>query len=132
MTYLEKLAVELALPLYASMTAQEAYDELHIQNKVQAISYMRPGMILDQQDDTDYLALTDIKKDRWLFFISSVPERGLDPYNHAVVQIVKEIWGNTSQTVQNLADNRDELVSRLSQLSIQNIVVADITAARAL
>lgn len=132
MTYLERLAQELALPLYSSMSDQEAYDELVVINKTQPLSFMRSGTILTLQDDTEYLALSDVKKDRWLFFITSIPSSGINPYNHAVIQIVQEIWGNTSQTVQNLSANRDEQVSRLTQLSISKITVTDITTARAL
>lgn len=132
MTYLERLRQELDLPLYGSMSDQEALDELEAVNKTQAKSFMSSMEILDQQNDADYLLLTDAKKDRWLRFISSIQQGGADPYNHAMVQIIKEIWGNASQTVQNLAAARDEQVSRLQQLSISNITVSDITAARAL
>lgn len=132
MTYLERLRAELDLLLYLAMTDQQAFDELIVVNKTQNRSFMSANEILTQQDDAEYLALTDVKKDRWLFFIAAIKQEGVDPYNHAIVQIVQEIWGNVSETVQNLSNNRDEQVSRLQQLSISNISVSDVTAARAL
>ena len=118
--------------IYSALTDQEVFDELTAVNKTQNKAWMRSGEILSQQDDDDYLLLSDAKKDRWLFFISSMPEQGVDPWNHAVVAIVQEIWGVGSSTILNLANNRTVQVSRLYQLSISNITVADITAVRAL
>ena len=128
----EVLAEELALPLYLSMTDAEALIELEVVDKVQNKKTMKRTSIMTQQDDPDYLALTDTKKDRWLFFLSMIPEGGVDPFDHAMVQIVKEIWGDASQTVSNLAANRTETVSRLKQLGVSNITEADITLARTL
>jgi len=105
---------ELALPAYAGLTDAEAADLLNLPNIQRNKTSMSGVELLEAQWSTEFAALTDAKKAQWLALcgLSSV-----DPFGVAV-EIVKDIWGNSSITVSNLAAARVEIISRATELSI--------------
>ena len=120
------LSIELALPAYTGLTDAEAATALNLVNISTPKTSMSGSELLDAQDAVEFIALTDAKKAQWLALcgIGSV-----DPYGQAV-EVVKDIWGNSSTTVSNLAAARTTLASRASQLGIGKVREGEVARAR--
>jgi len=120
------LSIELALPAYTGLTDAEAATALNLVDISIHKTSMSGSELLDAQDAAEFIALTDTKKAQWLALcgIGSV-----DPYGQ-VVDVVKNIWGNGSTTVSNLAGARTTLISRASQLGFGKVREGEVARAR--
>ena len=120
------LSIELALPAYTGLTDAEAATALNLVDISIHKTSMSGSELLDAQDASEFIALTDTKKAQWLALcgIGSV-----DPYGQ-VVDVVKNIWGNGSTTVSNLAGARTTLISRASQLGFGKVREGEVARAR--
>ncbi len=74
-------------------------------------------------------ALTDTEK---AHFLSLCARSEIDPFATANVELVKSIFGNGSQTVQNLAAARVESISRGADLGLGRIKPGHVQEARTL
>lgn len=75
-------------------------------------------------DSSAYDSLTDAKK---LQFLSLVASENIDPFGFAA-NVVKDIFGAGSATVQALAAARVETISRSDELGIPRILGKELTA----
>ena len=122
------LNAELQLAKYAAMTNLEAADDLNLVNISRGRSSMTGNELLEAQDAGEYVLLVAAKKSEWLYLCGITSH---DPYGPSV-EIVKDIWGNASTTVANLAASRTETISRATELSLPVINQEHVRYARTL
>ena len=122
------LNIELLDVKYSSMTDIEATIDLNILNIIRIKSSMTGNQLLESQDSTEFIALSDGKKSQWLALCGLDL---IDPQGQ-VIEIVKDIWGIGSVTISNLSTNRNETISRGMELGLGLIRERDIRFARSL
>lgn len=105
---------------YADMTDQEAADDLNTKYETRNRSTMTGDEVaLSVASRAAWDALTDSQKTH---FLSLCTRQSIDPFGTANVELVKSIFGDTSQTVANLAAARVEAISRAVKLGIPSPV----------
>ena len=124
----EEITNDPKLAGYSGMTDQEVVISLNTLYTNQNKASMAGSELMDNQNSAEFTALTDSKKSQWLALcaIDSV-----DPFGQ-VVEVVKDIWGNGSATVSNLAAARLVLVSRATELGLGVVTLGQVTANRGL
>jgi len=98
---------------YAAMTDLEAANSLNVVNRQVNRTMMTGSELLGHADAAEYAARTSEQKDNWL---SLCGIDFIDPFGSAV-QVVIEVWGGGSVTVDNLQAARVEAVSRAVELN---------------
>ena len=111
---------------YSTMADSEVVSSINAPYTNQNKASMSGSELMDSQNAAEFIALTDAKKAQWLALcaIDSV-----DPFGQ-VVEIVKDIWGNSSVTISNLAAARVVSVSRATQLGLGKVTLGQVTANR--
>lgn len=110
----QKLKTELDIPAYAGMSDLAASVDLSNPTINRIKKSMNGWELLEAQDQTEYIALSDSKKSQWLSLTSMLK---IDPQGQAV-NVVTDIWGNGSTTISNLAALRQEDVSKVTELEL--------------
>ncbi len=113
---------------YSGMTATDAAIDLRIKRKVRNKKLMTGVEAYDLTDPTEYSALSDIAKDRWLA-LCAIDE--LDPFGPAA-QVVIDIFPPAGTTIGNLQNARVETVSQGVFIGFGNVATGDVEQARAL
>lgn len=112
---------------YSTMDDQEAADDLNIAYRDRNVASMSASDVLQNVDDTEYIALTDVKKDAlWGLLGIAV----LDPWGKEA-SVMQDIFG-ASTTITNLQAARIETVSRAVELGLGLVRASDVEKARAI
>ncbi len=112
---------------YAGMTDSEAHASLHTPDRPGLRDAMSGDEIFQQTDPTGFVELTDAKRNLWLAFCG---RDVIDPRATANVDFVKWVFGDTAQTVANLATARQTLITRVAELGITATLLDVIRARR--
>ncbi len=123
-------ALILSEPLNAGKTDQQVLDWLN-ENVGRNLVSLTGDQIRQASDEAGYSALTGAKKAQWLAFCSG---DSIDPFGVVNVAIVKDIFGDGSQTVTNLAGLRVEQIQRWHEASDARhpVTLHEVGVARAL
>lgn len=124
----QTLKQEIALPAYDGLTDQQIADAMNTANINRNRTTITGEEMLESMDTTEYALLLDTKKLQWLSICSM--DR-VDPWGR-IVDVVKDIWGNGSTTLSNLASVRVETISRAGELGLSDVSESDVAYARAL
>ena len=126
----EILSTELALPAYSAMTDAAAAADLNVVDISQVKSSMSGSDIWAATDSTEYIALTDAKKARWLSFCAIDSH---DPSVGGLAQLfVVNMFGGGSTTVTTLGTLRTDTISRAAELGLKSPNADHIAYARSL
>lgn len=106
---------------YAGMSDQQAADSLNAKDRPANRASMSGDEIFQQTNPTEYVAVSDHKRNLWTAFTS---KDSVDPFATNNVEFVKWIFGDASQTVTNLADARTTLISRAEEIGFDKKVTA--------
>ncbi len=111
------------------MTDQKVTDDLNTKYETRNRSSMSGDEVfLSIANRADWDGLTDSKKTH---FLSLCARQSIDPFGAANVELVKSIFGDSSQTVTNLSAARVESITRAQKIEIRSPVrVGHVQAAR--
>lgn len=121
------LKTELLLPKYASMSDQQAADDLNTVNIPRNRTSMSRTEILQSVEASAYSALTG---DDLVAFWGLLGTETLDPFG-VEAQVMIKIFGGGSDTITALASARVELISRAVELGLGNVKPGHVYNARA-
>jgi len=121
-----KLQDELALPAYSGLSDGDATALLNDEVISRHRATISGNELLEAQDPTEFIALSDAKKAQWLALCSM---NVVDPYG-AAADIGMDIWGGGTTTVSNVVAIRDEDISRAQQLGLGIVTLGQVTATR--
>jgi len=114
---------------YSGMTDQEAADDLNTKYRTATRTAVFGSEILNATDDTEFSALTDAEKDRWLALcavdyvnVSSGVAKSLEA----------DIFGPGTTTRTNLIALKTESISRALELGLNGVLSGDVQYARTL
>jgi len=112
---------------YSGMTDAQVAADINTVYRTQNKTSVSGADLMEQIDSTEYIALSDTKKNQWLSLCGIDTH---DPFGN-VVQVVVEIWGGGSTTVSNLSTFRVNNVSRGVELGIGEVSEGAVNKARA-
>lgn len=113
---------------YSGMTDQQAADSLNLTvDRDRNRTSMSGREVAAEVVDSEYDALTDIKKSQLLSLLASAD---LDPFGLAA-NVVKDIFGGGSSTITALLAVRVETVNRATELGLSFIWPGNVEQARA-
>ena len=118
----------LQMPEYLALSDIDAATALNTVNLKYDLESLKGYQLINAQDDTEYIALSDAKKAQWL---SLCALETIDPFGTAV-DVVKDIWGSGSMTVSNLNLLRRETVSRAARNGLPEVNAENVRYARTL
>ena len=124
------LKTELEDVAYSAMSDAEAATDLNIVDIPRIKARMTGSELMESQDTTEYIALSDAKKAQWLAVVG-VGSDGVNPSGN-IVEVIRDIWGNGSVTITSLGVNRNEIVSRATELTLGVVRESDVRTARAM
>jgi len=111
---------------YDSMTDAEIVASLNFKNIPRNKTIMTGKEVFAAQNNADYNALSDAKKQQW---ISLTSHDEIDPFG-AAEQIAIDIWGGASATITALKAARKTLISQSEALGLGIAIISAVTFAR--
>lgn len=112
---------------YSGMSDQEAADDLNIVYRQRNVASMTGSEVLQSVDETEYSALTDVKKDAFWGLLGIAI---LDPWGKEA-DVMLDIFG-ASTTITNLNAARVDDISRAIELGLGSVRESDVVKARAI
>ena len=113
--------------VYSGMSDQEAADDLNTIVRDRNVASMSASEVLQNVDDAEYAALTDVKKDALWGLLGMA---ALNPWGKEA-GVMQDIFG-ASTTLTALQTARVETVSRAVELGLGSIRESDVEKARAI
>jgi hypothetical protein len=132
MNYSElKAELDAGHPVTGAYNADDALaaDELNAENRTITVESVSGSAILNATNDTEYLALADAEKTRWLGVCGA---DSIDISNGVAKAEEADLFGPGTTTRANLAALKVPTVSRAMELGFGLIEDGDVTFARAL
>lgn len=113
---------------YSGMTDEQVVADMNTVYRQIPRSSMSGDEIFSATDNTEFIGLTDIKRDLWVSFTG---KDFIDPFGSSNVDFVIWVFGGGSTTVSSLQALRQQDVSRSVELIGRDVFVSDIEDARA-
>lgn len=114
---------------YSGFTDEQAMTDLNTVYRTRTVTTVPGSAIFNATDDTEYSALTDVEKDRWLALCAVLE---IDVSSGVAKALEAEIFGPGTTTRSNLSALKTEDISRAEELGFGVVKTGDVEYARAL
>lgn len=121
------LKTEIALPAYNGLTDAQIIAAINAKNRTQIKRRLTGDEIFQATDETNFINLTDAKRNLWLSFCA---RSEINPGASGNIAFLRYVFGAGSATETALVALRSESVSRAQELGLPPVNLGDLIKAR--
>ena len=103
---------------YSGMSNTAIQTDLNTSYRTINLSNLSGDLVFGTTDNSEFLALSDTKKEQWISFCA---RDSLDPFLSSNINFVKYIFGNDSNTVSTLLSVRTTNITRWKELGLRRL-----------